>query len=151
MTQDSYLKKTVKEWITTLEDKDPLVRRLAAHALSEIGPGAKSAIPTLKNHLKDPEPFLRVWAAFALAHVCPGTAEAMDTLLGAMDEQEAFVRGLAAWQLGRLGPRYPGINAAIPAISKGLDDKDPSVTTETAATLKRLRGTRRDFPQPPSS
>jgi HEAT repeat protein len=41
--------------IPLLKDADPLVRRLAAYALGQIGPKAKAAIPALKELLNDTE------------------------------------------------------------------------------------------------
>ncbi|MCI0539843.1 MAG: HEAT repeat domain-containing protein, partial [Verrucomicrobiales bacterium] len=45
----------VPNLIPLLKDTDPLVRRLAAYALGQIGPKAKEAIPALKEALNDTE------------------------------------------------------------------------------------------------
>ncbi len=42
----------VQALIGTLKDSDPLVQRLSAYALGEIGPAAKEAIPALKEGLQ---------------------------------------------------------------------------------------------------
>ena len=39
--------------IPLLQDEDPVVRRLAAYALGEIGPEAKAALPALKEMARD--------------------------------------------------------------------------------------------------
>jgi HEAT repeat protein len=51
-----------------------------------------------------------------------------------------FVRSLAAWHLGRLGPRHPGVEAAVPELRDLLNDNDPSVRAEALAALGNLAG-----------
>jgi HEAT repeat protein len=51
-----------------------------------------------------------------------------------------FVRSLAAWHLGRLGPRHPGIEAAVPELRELLNDNDPSARAEALAALGNLAG-----------
>jgi len=41
--------------IGVLKDNDPVVRRLAAYALGEIGPASKPALPALKEMMNDPD------------------------------------------------------------------------------------------------
>jgi HEAT repeat protein len=41
--------------IAALNDTDPIVRRLAAYALGEMGSAAKSAVPELQKHVADPD------------------------------------------------------------------------------------------------
>lgn len=43
----------VSEITVLLKDSDPVLRRLAAYALGQIGPAAKSAVPDLKRLLED--------------------------------------------------------------------------------------------------
>ena len=61
--QQSYLGVATADWVAALKSSDPLERRLAAHALAEIGPAAREAVPALIEALRDPESFVRVWAA----------------------------------------------------------------------------------------
>ena len=65
----SYLGVATAGWIAALKSSDPLERRLAAHALAEIGRTAREAVPALTEALRDSESFVRVWAAAALARV----------------------------------------------------------------------------------
>jgi len=52
----------------------------------------------------------------------------------------SFVRSLAAWHLGRLGPRHPGIEIAVPDLRELLNDNDPSVCAEAQVALENLAG-----------
>ncbi len=136
----AYLDKPASCWIESLKDPDPLVRRLASHALAEIGPPAREeAIPGLTAVLKDETSFVRVWAAAALARVDPGNRVAISGLIECTKDELYFVRSLAAWHLGRLGPDARGVDEAIPQLKKLLEDRDPSVRTEANVALKRLR------------
>jgi hypothetical protein len=51
-----------------------------------------------------------------------------------------FIRSLAAWHLGRLGPRHPGIEAAVPELRELLNDNDPSARAEALVALGNLAG-----------
>jgi len=65
--QPSYLGVGTADWVRALKSSDPLERRLAAHALAEIGGTAREAVPALTEALRDSASFVRVWAAAALA------------------------------------------------------------------------------------
>ena len=67
--QPSYLGVATAGWVAALTSSDSLERRLAAHALAEIGRMAREAVPPLTEALRDSESFVRVWAAAALARV----------------------------------------------------------------------------------
>jgi HEAT repeat protein len=138
--QRSYLGVATPAWIATLKSSDALERRLAAHALAEIGRAAREAVPALTQALRDAESFVRVWAAAALARVEPENAEAIPALVAATRDGIYYVRSLAAWHLGRLGPRHPGIEAAVPDLRELLDDNDPSVRAEALVALENLTG-----------
>jgi HEAT repeat protein len=127
--QPSYLGVATAGWVAALKSSDSLERRLAAHALAEIGRMAREAVPPLTEALRDSESFVRVWAAAALARVEPETCDEI-----------SFVRSLAAWHLGRLGPRHPGIEVAVRDLRELLDDNDPSVCAEALVALENLAG-----------
>ena len=138
--QPSYLGVATADWVAALKSSDPLERRLAAHALAEIGRTAWEAVPALTEALRDPVSFVRMWAAAALARVEPENPDAISALVAGMRDQIYFVRSLAAWHLGRLGPRHPGIEAAVPELRELLNDNDPSVHTEAMVALENLAG-----------
>jgi HEAT repeat protein len=128
-------------WIRALGDASPLVRRLAAHALGEIGPGApRAAVTALARTLGDGTSFVRVWAAAALAKVDPLNPHVAGVLAHATTDDAAFVRSLSAWHLGRIGPRLPGVQGVVPCVQALLADPDPSVRAEAAVALKSLAG-----------
>ena len=138
--QPSYLGVATGDWVGALKSSDPLERRLATHALAEIGPAAREAVPALIEVLRDPESFVRVWAAAALARIQPENADAIPALVAGTRDGIFFVRSLAAWHLGRLGPRHPGIGSVVPELRELLNDNDPSVRAEALVALENLAG-----------
>ena len=138
--QPSYLGVATADWVAALKSSDPLERRLAAHALAEIGRTAWQAVPALTEALRDDVSFVRVWAAAALARVEPESPDAVSALVAATRDQIYFVRSLAAWHLGRLGPGHPGIELAVPELRELLKDNDPSVHAEALVALENLAG-----------
>ena len=105
--QPSYLGVVTAGWVAALKSSDSLERRLAAHALAEIGRTAREAVPALTEALQDSESFVRTWAAAALARVEPEHPDVIPALVAGTRDGISFVRSLAAWHLGRLGPRHP--------------------------------------------
>ena len=138
--QVTYLGTSVADWVGALKSSDPLLRRLGAYALGEIGPAAREAVPDLTAALQDPVRFVRVWAAAALARVEPPGGEAVGVLVAEMKDELAFVRSLAAWHLGRLGPALPDIEQALIPLRQLEGDKDPSVRAEAVLALGLLEG-----------
>ena len=138
--QSSYLGVATADWVAALKSSDPLERRLAAHALGEIGRTAREAVPALTEALRDPVSFVRIWAAAALARVEPENLDAIPALAAGTRDEIYFVRSLAAWHLGRLGPRHPGIAAAERQLRELLNDIDPSVHVEVLMALENLTG-----------
>ena len=145
--QQSYLGVATADWVAALKSSDPLERRLAAHALAEIGRTAWEAVAALTEALCDSVSFVRVWAAAALARVEPENPDAIPALVAgtrvrviSARANSDFVRSLAAWHLGRLGPRHPGIQAALPELGELLNDNDPSVRAEALVALGNLAG-----------
>jgi HEAT repeat protein len=138
--QPSYLGVATGDWVAALKSSDALERRLAAHALAEVGPAAQEAVPVLIEALQDPESFVRVWAAAALARVQPENPDAIPALAAGMRDGVSFVRSLAAWHLGRLGPGHPGIESVVLELRQLLNDHDPSVCAEALVALENLAG-----------
>src|SRR5258708_22741260 len=124
--QPSYLGVATAGWVAALKSSDSLERRLAAHALAEIGRMAREAVSPLTEALRDSESFVRVWAAAALARVEPEHPDAIPALVAGTRDGISFVRSLAAWHLGRLAPPHPLIQAAMPELRELLNDNDPS-------------------------
>jgi len=138
--QPSYLGIATGDWVRALKSSDSLERRLAAHALAEIGPAAREAVLALIEALQDQESFVRVWAAAALARVKPENPNSVPALVAGTRDGISFVRSLAAWHLGRLGPGHPGIESVVPELRELLNDNDPSVRAEALVALDNLAG-----------
>ena len=138
--QPSYLGVAPGDWVEALRSNDSLERRLASHALAEIGRTAREAVPALTEALRDSESFVRVWAAGALARVEPENPDAIPALLAGTRDGISFVRSLAAWHLGRLGPGHPGIESVVPELRELLNDNDPSARAEALVALENLAG-----------
>jgi HEAT repeat protein len=141
----TYLGRPARDWVELLRSHDPLRRRLAAHALGEIGPGVpRGAVQALSLALRDEAPFVRVWAAAALARVDPGGAASLSVLLEGTTAPAAFVRSLSAWHLGRVGGRLPAAATALPRLAALLEDPDANVRVEAGLALRALQahGTR---------
>jgi HEAT repeat protein len=138
--EPSYLGVATAGWVAALKSSESLERRLAAHALAEIGGMAREAGPALTEALRDSESFVRVWAAAALARVEPEHPGVVPALVAATRDGISFVRSLAAWHLGRLGPRHPGIELAVTDLRALLYDPDPSVHAEALVALENLAG-----------
>src|SRR6202047_5136012 len=136
----SYLGVATADWVATLKSSDPLQRRLAAHALAEIGRSAREAVPALTEALHDPVSFIRVWAAAALARVEPEHPDAIPALVAGTRDGIHFVRSLAAWHVGRLGPGHPGTEGAVPEVGELLNGNDPSARAEALVALGTLAG-----------
>src|SRR5437660_2951939 len=101
--QPSYLGVVTAGWVAALKSSDSLERRLAAHALAEIGRMAREAVAPLTEALRDSESFVRVWAAAALARVEPEHPDVIPALVAGTRDGISFVRSLAAWHLGASG------------------------------------------------
>src|SRR5262245_24696812 len=138
--QPSYLGVVTTGWVAALKSSDSLERRLAAHALAEIGRMAPEAVAPLAQALRDSESFVRVWAAAALARVDAEHPDVIPTLIAGTRDGISFVRSVAVWHLGRLGPRHPGIEAAVPDLRELLDDNDPNVRAEALVALENRAG-----------
>ena len=138
--QPSYLGVATAGWVAALKSSDSLERRLAAHALAEIGRMAREAVPSLTEALRDSESFVRVWAAAALARVQRENPNAIPALVAGTHDGISFVRSLAAWHLGRLDPTYPGIKSVVPQLRELLNDNDPSARAEALVALGNLAG-----------
>ena len=138
--QSSYLGVAIADWVEALKSSNSLERRLATHALAEIGRAAQEAVPALTEALRDSESFVRVWAAAALARVEPANLNAVPALVAGMRDESYFVRSLSAWHLGRLGPQHPGIQAALTVLRELLNDNDPSARAEAVVALGNLAG-----------
>lgn len=95
-------------------------RRQFITALGRIGPRARAALPALRRILDDHDQrYLRETAAFAIARIDPADERAFAVLLESLELRNASRRDRAARMLGLMGPEAA---AAVPALSRALDD-----------------------------
>lgn len=85
------------------QDKETRVRSIAAIALGDIGPGAKSAIPALVTALKDSDTTTRICAAAALGEMARGNDMAIAALRKAIEDNDSRVGENAINSLVRIG------------------------------------------------
>ena len=112
-------------------DKQPIVRRAAAHTLAAIGSEAKPALPELKAALADENGFVRVAAATALWQVGQD-AGGVPLLVEALKDPTIVGARIAADALAEIGP---GARQAVPALVAALDDPASCARVATARAL----------------
>ena len=134
-TIDRQATEAIPEFISALEDTDPVVVRNAAIALAFFH--HEGAGPELLNALEDPDSF-RCWeAVFSLSNV--GGEEVIAALLPRLDESvepDTRVRSEVALALGRIGG--PEL---VPALLGTLkNDPEPGVRLRAVISLGRIGG-----------
>ncbi len=67
----------VNDIIPLLKDGDPIVRRLAAYALGQIGAGAKAALPALNGTMQDSDPTVVTASLNAVRSISPASVEGL--------------------------------------------------------------------------
>ncbi len=112
-----------------LQDEDPMVRRTAAHALSEVG--GPEAADALTGALKDPDPSVKQTALWALGET--RDKRYLNVFVETLSDSQGKVRAHAAWVLGEMGdPR------AVEALIAALDDSDAKVRSQSAWALGEI-------------
>jgi HEAT repeat protein len=107
----------------------------AALALARLGPAARLAVAPLIACLKSDKEDGR----FARAVLERLGSSAIRDLEAALTESAPVIRRSAAEVLGLMGPRAA---AAVPALVKVLEDRDPSVSIAAAQALVRIDPTK---------
>ena len=124
--------------IQDLKNENWDVRRNAAHALSNIGPRAKEAIPALIVVLKDKEEVVRNRAARALGMIGLEVTTVVPALIRTLKDEDWHVRMIVVEALGRIGK---AAKDAIPALTETLKDEDRFVRETAKSTLAIIRTT----------
>jgi len=140
--------KPLKDWIKTLEDKQPQARVQAATALGRMGHKAEPAVPALIERFKDEDEMVCQAAAVALGRV----ASAAD-LIRVLGNKDARTRRWGAFAIGNLrrplGGLHPAdafvgpirdklrnkLKSAVPGLVESLQDKNDEVRVEVVSAL----------------
>jgi HEAT repeat protein len=88
--------------IKATQDQDTDVRAWAAHAIAEIGPGAKAAVPALIKLLQGKYEGPRNTSCMALGAIGPAAKDALPALRAALDDPSKDVRQFARAAMTRI-------------------------------------------------
>jgi HEAT repeat protein len=121
-----------------LDDADHNVRIVASHALADLGPLGRTAVPRMLAILKDKKERDDVrWAmAIDLGKLGQCEEQAVPTLLQLLESACPLLRSGAANALGRLGSKDDKV---VPALLNALKDPDIGVRGNAAQSLGHLR------------
>ena len=126
---------SVEPLISSLENRDRVVRFQAAFALGEIGPPAKKAVPALIKLLGDPEAVVRLQVTWALVRIAPDCEEAVDAVIARMKDEDESVRATTADVVKDIRPVSKKL---IDTLIDALDDNEGLVQAHAARTLGTL-------------
>jgi HEAT repeat protein/Tfp pilus assembly protein PilF len=124
-----------------LKDEDPYTRRRALHALGRIGPGAQTALPTLKQIMHDRNDPDWVSVFSVINNIERPPTDDVSTLAGLLKDKDATIRAQAAERLELLGMRAMFLSGnfkadeAIPALIAALKDPETKVRYYSLITL----------------
>jgi HEAT repeat protein len=90
-----YQSRPASFWLKELTEDTASRRYHAAHALGEMGPSVKGAVPALRQALKDPNHFVRFEAAVALGKFGPAARDALPDLRERLQDSDRSVREAA--------------------------------------------------------
>jgi HEAT repeat protein len=95
----------------------------ACLALSEVGPDAEPAVPTLRLLLdKNKNPEIRREAVMSLGAIGPASAPAVPALVAVLDQDDPAMRLSGAYALGQIGP---AAKAATGPLREFVDGNQP--------------------------
>jgi HEAT repeat protein len=161
--EGSKASEAVPELTALLKDTSPAVRAHAVRALGEIGAAARSAVPAIARLIADPDESVRRNTVAALRRIRPGPQVGVPLFIKIMEDPDPTVRmravsALAAggkdavpflvealknekaayWAciaLNRIGPEA---QAAVPSLTKLLEDKNPQIRREALLALAEI-------------
>jgi HEAT repeat protein len=108
-----------------VEDREATPRRVALHALHQMGPAAREELPALLKATSDPH--IRNEALLVVARLGTDAKAGIPALIEML--KDPTLRGGAARALAQIGPDAA---PAIPALIAILDDPSPNVPTAEA-------------------
>ena len=158
-----YQGKTLSEWAADLESKDHATARSAVDALVQIGPDAKTQIPSLARLLNSPSlanavswalvrigkdslpyltdaltngpPFARFEVSSAIWWLHADAEEAMPALVECLKDEEIGVRSNAVFSIGRIIKR-PDI--VVPALVACFEDSDVGIRSSAVTVIREF-------------
>jgi HEAT repeat protein len=117
-----------------LKSNDPDVRRTTIKQISELGAGARPAVPQLAAALKtDADVYVRRFAAEAIGKIGPAP-EAVPALAAALKDRETRVVDAAASALGHMGA------AGVKPLADLVKERnlDPALKLKAVTALSRI-------------
>ena len=120
----------VPELVRTTADEDPNVRRTAVRAIQKIKPGPDVVLPLVEKLLEDKDPSVVLHALQSMAEV---GEKAMPTIIGALGNQKS--RYWACVVLAEMGP---AAKAAVPELTKVVEDPDPEERMQALIALGEI-------------
>jgi len=133
----TYEGKPLSEWMEMLKGQDPIGKYAAIHAIREIGPEAKEAIPILIETIREVRNRdKRILVACNDALLAMGK-EIVPHMISLLKDDTWEMRRGAAWILGKVGPEAKD---AVPALTEALNDSNPAVRTNAQEALKKVKG-----------
>lgn len=125
-------KLAVPRLIKAFQSDNAELRRQAALALAQIREGAVEAVPALADSLKAQDPQERRYAAHALGQIGPAAREATGALITALADKDPQVRRVVRDALRDI---KPGKDVALPLFAKMLKTAEPADATAAVQTL----------------
>ena len=118
----------------TLKDENAMVRRTAAQALQNLGPGAHLAAPALLATLRDPDAAVRHHVLLALTTVRGDAKEMVPALVELLKDESPQIRQSAVRILSGYGA------PALPHMLVALKDVDAGVRQQALFGLQAIPG-----------
>ena len=129
----------LSELIDNLSSDDMLVRLVSIRALSEYGPEAAVAVPSLVLNLYEDPSDIRRAAAIELGLIGPDASEAVQELIEVLEKDDAYqVRVSAAEALGEIGSQI-----AVPFLADcvfSTQDLSNSLVISCAKSIALITG-----------
>lgn len=125
----------VPKLVDGLKADEPAVRRYTAEALMQIGPGARAAVPALRERLHDEDLDVRRSAVLALGIIDDHLEENVPALVGMLTSDDESLTGAVREALVQTGM------ACIPDVCQTLADGDPPTRRHCVFILIRIGDT----------
>ena len=126
----------VPEMITSLNHRNPAVRRLLIVTLGRVGAEARSAMPVMLVALHDVNADVRCAAADCLGHLGIVSRSLIQALVQSLSDPNAEVRRYVATTLGRFGNQAREATTALQIAS--ISDIAVKVQTAAQTALQRI-------------